>query len=120
MANFEQTGQKTQGVDNPFRKLKLSFDQDGVDEPVLRKVFENELRYNQKAPVLARTGVGAYTLTVTNGFEGDVFMFSQMNADGAFVKLSKVSSSVININVFDAAGVAIDLSGSLQISIEVF
>lgn len=124
MPTQDQQYPPPKGTGEPYRRLKCILSQAGVADPTCSAAnrLENNLLETQAFPVLARTNVGLYTMTLTGAFNGTVHGYAQVvnGATGFMAKIVKTSANVLTIQVLDAAGAAADLVGDLMLSVEVW
>ena len=113
-----------QGVGQPFKKLQMILNQAGTAIPTIAVMLLNNLVVSTgQNPTLARTSAGLYTITLTGGFQGTLFVKSCNVRGGATAyaaSLEKTSVNVLTLRTYDAADAAADLVGDVDIAVELW
>lgn len=73
-------------------------------------------------PTLARTNTGIYTITLTGGFNNNIFpIITPVGVPTAvFYNIERTSNDVLTLTTYDISKVAADLVGTLAISIDTY
>lgn len=113
------SGVVTTGATKIFKALIA---QSGTDAPVITNLFQNTL---SALPVLARSGAGIFTITLTGEFTLEKTFLHKPNIDIAQVgdeanaELEHTSADVITLRVFDTVNDLTDGFNAIWINIEV-
>jgi len=112
-----------QGIGQPFKKLQMILSQSGTAIPTIAVLLNNLVVSTGQNPTLARTSAGLYTITLTGGFQGTLFVKScnvKGGATGFAASLEKTSVNVLTLRIYDAADAAADLVGDVDIAVELW
>lgn len=95
----------------PFLLITIGLVQTGTTAPVATVKHDNAgSNLKPAAPVIARPGVGVYTVTKTGLFPANTSAFFTNNvlADGSVITVQRTSANVLTIKTYNSAGAAAD------------
>lgn len=103
----------------PEKVAQLVANQAGVAAPTTTNTLCNT---TGTTLTWARTGAGVYTLTagIATFTAGLTFPYLTINGTGLVGQAVVTSTTVVTINIFDAAGAAADLVGNMFFAVEVW
>lgn len=109
----------------PYAWTKYKITQATTAAPAIGGTVFNLIAGLQSAPTLARTGAGVYTITTAGTVAAFTAgkTFAQVTPSGAAARIVHVvytSTSVITLNVFDAATPSAADSGDFDLEIQVY